>query len=97
GHELLPGDLLDRLDLSRLERGCPADDREVDHPEALHGLDRLVREASLAADRPDAVLRAEAFREPHHPRARRRPDAERLVLARAELPDVWRGVQEKRT
>src|SRR5262249_34784822 len=54
GHELLPGDLLDRLDLGRLERGCPADDREVDHPEALHGFDRLVREASLAADRPDS-------------------------------------------
>src|SRR4051812_5060187 len=33
GHELLPGDLLDLLDLGRLERGGPADDREVDHPE----------------------------------------------------------------
>src|SRR3954469_6451063 len=36
GHELLPGDLLDLLDLRRLERGRAADDREVDHPEALH-------------------------------------------------------------
>src|SRR5881394_4385601 len=34
GHELLPGDLLDLLDLRRLERGGSADDREVDHPEA---------------------------------------------------------------
>src|SRR4026209_1742644 len=60
GHQLLPGDLLDLLDLRRLERRRPADDREVDHPEALHRLDRLVREAALPADRPDAVLRAEA-------------------------------------
>src|SRR5262245_41370453 len=44
GHELLPGDLLDLLDLGRLERGCPADDGEVDHPEAMHRLDGLVRE-----------------------------------------------------
>src|SRR5580765_1146956 len=43
GHELLPGDLLDLLDLGRLERGRPADDRAVDHPEPLHRLDRLVR------------------------------------------------------
>src|SRR3954462_12329634 len=33
GHELLPGDLFDLLDLRRLEGGGPADDREVDHPE----------------------------------------------------------------
>src|SRR5262245_28485866 len=75
GHELLPGDLLDLLDLRRLERGGAADDREVDHPEPLHRLDRLVREAALAADRADAVLRAEALGEAHHARARRRPDA----------------------
>src|SRR5688500_11902469 len=50
GHELLPGDLLDLLDLGRLERRGPTDDREVDHPEPLHRLDRLVREAALAAD-----------------------------------------------
>src|SRR6266516_7804578 len=58
GHQLLPGDLLDLLDLRRLERGGSADDREVDHPESLHGLDRLVREPALAADRAHAVLRA---------------------------------------
>src|SRR5206468_8238901 len=46
GHELLPGDLLDLLDLSGLERRRPADDREVDHPEPLHRLDRLVGEAA---------------------------------------------------
>src|SRR5690349_24994366 len=54
GHELLPGDLLDLLDLSRLERRRAADDREVDHPEPVHRLDRVVREPALAADRPDA-------------------------------------------
>src|ERR1041384_8127186 len=36
GHELLPGDLLDLLDLGRLERGGPADDCEVDHPATPH-------------------------------------------------------------
>src|SRR5262249_275167 len=45
GHELLPGDFLDLLDLGRLERGRAADDREVDHPEVLHGLDGFIREA----------------------------------------------------
>src|SRR5918994_3874411 len=38
GHELLPGDLLDLLDLGRLECRGAADDREVDHPQALHRL-----------------------------------------------------------
>src|SRR5919106_1195710 len=95
GHELLPGDLLDLLDLGRLERRRPADDREVDHPEALHGLDRLVGEAALAADGAHAVLRAETFRETHHARARGRPDAELLVLPGPELADVGRRVQEK--
>src|SRR4026207_1305314 len=36
GHELLPGDLLDLLDLRGLERRGAADDGEVDHPEPLH-------------------------------------------------------------
>src|SRR5262245_60110557 len=80
GHELLPGDLLDLLDLGRLERRRPADDREVDHPEPVHRLDRLVREAALAADRANAVLLAERLREPHHARARGGADAELLVL-----------------
>src|SRR5687768_17180827 len=48
GHELFPRHLLDLLDLRRLERGRTADDREIDHAEALHRLDRLVREAALA-------------------------------------------------
>ena len=69
GHQLLPGDLLDLLDLRRLERGGAADDREVDHPEPLHRLDRLVGEAALAADRADAVLLAERLGEAHHARA----------------------------
>src|SRR4051794_8262398 len=71
-HELLPCDLFDLLDLRRLDRGRAADDREVAHPEPLHRLDRLVREAALAADRADAVLRAERLGEPHHAGARRR-------------------------
>src|SRR5512135_3450543 len=78
GHELLPGDLLDLLDLRRLERRRPADDREVDQPEPLHRLDRLVREAALPADRADAELRAEALGEADHARARRRADADLL-------------------
>src|SRR5438105_1622016 len=96
GHELLPRRLLDLLDLGGLERRRAADDREVDHPEALHRLDRLVREAALAADRADAVLRAERLGEAHHPRARRRPDADLLVPAAVQLPDSGRRVQEKR-
>src|SRR5262249_40248015 len=52
GHELLPGDLFDLLDLRGLERSGTADDREVDHAEPLHRLDRLVGEATLATDRP---------------------------------------------
>ena len=56
------GDLLDLLDLRRLERGSAADDREVDHPELVHRLDRLVGEAALAADRAHAVLRRRAAR-----------------------------------
>src|SRR5918996_1933535 len=35
-HELLPVDLLDLLDLSGLERGRAADDREVHHPVLAH-------------------------------------------------------------
>src|ERR671937_2605234 len=68
GHELLPGDLLDLLDLGRLERRRAADDREVDHPVAPHRLDRLVGEAALAADPADAVALAERLGEAHHPR-----------------------------
>src|SRR3954452_10677158 len=96
GHQLLPGPLLDLLDLRRLECGRAADDREIDHPEPLHRLDRLVREAALAADRADAVLRAERLREAHHARARRRADADLLVLALCDLAHVRRGVQEER-
>src|ERR671925_1261448 len=50
GHQLLPSDLLDLLDLRRLERRGAADDREINHPVAVHRLARLVREAALAAD-----------------------------------------------
>src|SRR5438046_8457697 len=84
GHQLLPGDLLDLLDLRRLERRRAADDREVHHPETLHRLDRLVGEAALAADRPHAVLLAERLGEAHHARGGRRADADLLVLAGAD-------------
>src|SRR5947209_15696702 len=50
GHQLLPGHLLDLLDLRRLERSRAADDREIDHPELVHRRNRLVREPALAAD-----------------------------------------------
>src|SRR5581483_8193016 len=96
GHQLLPRDLLDLLDLRRLERSCTADDREVDHPETLHRLDRLVGEASLAADRPYAVPRAERLGEAHHARGRRRADADLLVLPRPHLAHVRGGVEEER-
>src|SRR5947208_9577462 len=72
GHQFLPGDLLDLLDLGRLQRGRSADDREVDHPELAHRLDRIVREAALPADRADAVLRAQRLGEADHPRRGRR-------------------------
>src|SRR6266536_1754128 len=38
GHQLLPGHLLDLLDLRRLERRGAANDREVDHPQPVHRL-----------------------------------------------------------
>src|SRR4051794_6720668 len=100
GHEVLPGDLLDLLDLRRLERRGAADDREVDHPEPLHRLDRLVGEAALAADRADAVLRAQRLGEPHHPRGGRGADAELLVPASAfrvgaDLAHVRRRVEQE--
>ena len=81
GHELLPHDLFDLLDLRRLERSGAADDREVDHAVLAHRLDRLVGEAALAADAAHAVLLAERLGEAHHARARRRADADLLVLA----------------
>src|SRR5919202_7040118 len=84
-HQLLPRDLLDLLDLRGLERRGAADDREVDHPVPPHRLDRLVGEAALAADRADAVLRAEGLREADHPRGGRRADADRLVPPLGDL------------
>src|SRR5436309_11128106 len=86
GHQVLPRDLLDLLDLRRLECRSTADDREIDHPELVHGLDGLVREPALAADRAHAVPAAERLGEADHPRARRRADADLLVLALTDLP-----------
>src|SRR5919204_168444 len=87
-HQLLPRDLFDLLDLRGLERRGAADDREVDHAVRAHRLDRLVGESALAADRAHAVLRAERLGEAHHPRARRRADADLLVAPLADLADV---------
>src|SRR5437867_13239004 len=68
GHELLPVDLLDLLDLRRLERSGTADDGEVDHPVPLHRLDRLVGQPTLSADRADPVVTAERLGESNHAR-----------------------------
>src|SRR5690242_6366513 len=96
GHELLPRDLLDLLDLRGLQRGGAADDGEVHHPELLHRGDRLVGEAALTADSAHAVLGAERLGEAHHARARRRADADLLVLAVVQLAHTRRSVQEER-
>src|SRR5918994_1117798 len=80
GHQLLPGHLLDLLDLSGLERRRAADDREVDHPVLAQRLDRLVGEAALAADRTHAVVAAERLGEAHHAGSRGRADRDGLVL-----------------
>src|SRR3989304_2662682 len=74
----------------------PADDREEAHPEPGHRLDRLVREAALAADGADAVLGAEPLGEAHHARARRRAYANLLVAPRAELAHAGSGVEQER-
>src|SRR6266511_1260740 len=97
GHQFLPGDLLDLLDLRRLERRRAADDREVDHPVLAHRLDRLVGEPALSRDCTHAVLRAEPLREAHHARARRRPDGDLLVPTGPDLAHPGRGVEEERT
>src|SRR4051794_5364541 len=96
GHELFPGDLLDLLDLRRLERRRSADDCEVDHAVLAHRLDRLVGKAALAADRAHAVLRSERLGETDHARARRRADADLLVLSLGDLANAGRRVQEER-
>src|SRR5437762_1881048 len=96
GHQLLPGDLLDLLDLRRLERRGAADDREVDHPQLAHRLDRLVREAALAADGADAVLGAERLGEADHAGRGGGTDADRVVAAVLALADAGRGVEQER-
>src|SRR5690349_16016026 len=96
GHQLLPGDLFDLLDLRRLEGGGAADDREVDHPVAAHRLDRLVREAALAADRSDAVAGAERLGEADHAGGGGGADADRVVAAVLALADARRGVEQER-
>src|SRR5436190_5841497 len=96
GHELLPGDFFDLLDLRGFERRGATDDREVDHPVPAHRLDRLVGEAALAADRAHAVVTAERLGEPNHPRAGRSADADRVVAAVLALLDARRGVEQER-
>src|SRR5919108_3744762 len=96
GHELLPVDLLDRLDLRRLERGGAADDREIDHPVLAHRLDRVVGQAALPGDRADAVVPAEPPGEANHAGARGRADAERVVAAVVALADIRRRMEQER-
>src|SRR5205807_3101094 len=95
-HQLLPRDLFDLLDLRGLERGRAADDREIDHPELAHRLDRLVGETAFAADRAHAVLRAERLGEAHHAGARRRADADLLVAALRELAHAGCRMEQER-
>src|SRR5918995_1621833 len=97
GHQLLPGHLLDLLDLRRLERSRAADDREVDHPEAVHRLDRLVGKAAFSTNGPNPIDAAERLGEAHHAGARRRADADLLVAPALELADTRRSVEQKRT
>src|SRR5215216_6518243 len=101
GHQLLPGHLLDLLDLGGLERRRAADDREVDHPVLPQRLDGLVGEAAFAADRTHAVVAAERLREAHHAGARGRADRDRLVLdvavgVWADLANAGRRVEQER-
>src|SRR6478752_5980155 len=101
GHQLLPHDVLDLLDLRRLERRGAADDREIDHAQLVHRLDCLVREATLAANRSYAALAPDRLGEADHARARGGADADLLVRASAlgvlrDLADVRRGVQQER-
>src|SRR4051812_9765356 len=42
GHEVFPHHVLDLLDLRGLERRRAADDREINHAELVHRLDRFV-------------------------------------------------------
>src|SRR6266536_1452917 len=95
GHQLFPGDLLDLLDLCRFERSGAADDREIDHSELAHRLDRVVREAALAADRANAVLLSERLGEADHPGRGRGADADLLVAAVLELPDTGCRVKQE--
>src|SRR6476619_7439595 len=100
GHQLFPHHLFDLLDLRCLERRGAADDREIDHAELVHRLDRLVGETALAADGAHAVLPSERLGEAHHARARGGADADLLVRATAfgvlgDLAHVRRGVQQE--
>src|SRR6266542_2336333 len=94
-HQLLPGHLLDLLDLRGLEGRRSSDDREVDHPESLHRLDCLVRQPTLAADRAHPVLRTQRLREAHHACRGGGADADRLVTALADLAYPGRRVEQK--
>src|ERR671918_1318666 len=95
GHELLPGDLLDLLDLGRLERRGPTDEREIDHPVTAHGLDDVVRQAALAGDGAHTVIAAERFGEARHPPAGRGADGDLLVAAGTDLAHARRRVQKQ--
>src|SRR5919198_943545 len=76
--------------------GQRAEVLDAELPQALgHGLDRLVGETALPADRADAVALTETLGETDHARARRRSDADLLVATGTELADAGRGVEEE--
>jgi hypothetical protein len=100
GHQIFPGDLFDLLDLGCFEGRGAADDRQVHHPELLHRGDRLVGEATFAADCPHAVPTAERFGEADHPCRGCRADADLLVASSAlhvlgDLAHVRCGVEQE--
>src|SRR6266540_3369674 len=105
GHQILPGDLLDLLDLGRLEGRRAADDREVHHPGARCRPDADLLVATLAelADAGRRVQqegpgqihrRLDALVEDSDVRAVADADdvaVDRDEVAGAELPDLFLG------
>jgi len=93
GHQFLELDLLDGLDLGRLEGRGPARDGEVHAAELLQDRQRVGEQAALADDRAYPVLLHEPARETVHAGAGRGPDAELLVAPFAEGAHVRGGVE----
>src|SRR5205085_1276193 len=86
-------DLLDLLDLHRLQRRGAADDRQVDAPVFFHLVDRVLEETGFADHRADAVLLDQAGIEPVHTRGGRGADANLFIFAIGKFFHAGRGVQ----